>query len=811
MLFSIIINTYNRANVLEKTLASLAQLRWHRFEIIVISGPSEDGTLALLEKWQDRVKQAVCPYANLSISRNQGLALASGDWLVFIDDDAMPEPDWLCRLAAYAHNPQIGAMGGFVIDHTGRDYQAQYLVSDQFGVTQNHQQWLGTLLAHEKNPRYYPSLMGVNTCFRREALQMIGGFDQAYAYYLEETDIVLRLIKAGWLVKTIPDALVHHKFANSHIRHEKIVTSLYHILRSRAYFASRHGLHTQGLAAMARQTYAWFEELRDHQHANQVTKTGIKPETLQAELQTGLHDGLSLAQSAADIPRLPQNCPEAKPFVAQRVATQRLRLCLVTANYPPQAMGGVARVMQTLAQALVQQGHEVTIMTQADDHYNANNKETVDWEAGVWVHRLQPLTAAQLAKLERPKNLLALPVHVDAFAAAVWQEVYRTQPQRQYHAVLGTIWDLDTAWLIANKSLPVWLYLVTSYHQLQAHKPEWQQEPLNSELLQPMLQAERWALQQVHCLASTPTIAKDTAELTQLEHVKHSPVIPFGLPLTGFGYAQPTVAENKQLFALPERLVLSEAEVSRRELSEVEVSRKELNAGFGSAQPAVAKNKQRSALPERSRREPNKAKASQQRNTLLYVGRFEHRKGIDVLLKILPNLLANHADLQVQLIGDDQLIWSNNTTLRAQFEQSYPDLLERIEFLGDVDEERLQNAYQQCSLFVAPSRYESFGLIYLEAMRAAKPCIGTAVGGIPAIVEHNETGLLVPPDNPAELQDAIEQLLMNESLRQQMGEKGRKRFLAEFSDQVFAERIVQQLALSLPHSSTISPTAMLAA
>ena len=773
MLFSIIINTYNRANVLEKTLASLAQLRWHHFEIIVISGPSEDGTLALLEKWQDRIKHAVCPYTNLSISRNQGLALASGDWLVFIDDDAMPEPDWLCRLAAYAHNPQIGAMGGFVIDHTGRDYQAQYLVSDQFGVTQNHRQWLGTLLAHEKNPHDYPSLMGVNTCFRREALQMIGGFDQAYAYYLEETDIVLRLIKAGWLVKTIPDALVHHKFANSHIRHEKIVTSLYHILRSRAYFASRHGLHTAGLAAMARQTYAWFKELRDHQHANQVTKTGISPETLHAELQTGLHDGLSLAQSAADIPRLPQHRPKAKLFVAQCAAMQRLRLCLVTANYPPQAMGGVARVMQTLAQALVQQGHEVTIMTQADAHYNANNKETVDWEAGVWVHRLQPLTVAQLAKLDRPKDLPPLPAHVDAFAAAVWQEVYRTQPQRQYQAVLGTIWDLDTAWLIASKSLPVWLYLVTSYHQLQAHKPEWQQEPLNSELLQPMLQAERWALQQAPCLASTPTIAKDTAELTQLEHVQHSPVIPFGLPrLTGFGYAQPAVAENKQRSALPER------------------SRRALNAGFGYAQPAE----------------------HEKRDTLLYVGRFEHRKGIDVLLNILPDLFVRHPNLQVQLIGDDQLIWSDNTTLRAQFEQSYPHLLDRVEFLGDVDEECLQAAYQQCSLFVAPSRYESFGLIYLEAMRAAKPCIGTAVGGIPAIVQHNETGLLVPPDHPIELQQAIEQLLKDESLRQQMGEQGRKRFLAEFSDQVFAARIVQQLALSLPRSSSIiSPTTMLAA
>jgi GT2 family glycosyltransferase len=523
MLFSIIVNSYNRVNNLEKTLHSLTQLRWPEFEIIVITGPSEDGSLALIEQWLPKIKHAVCPFANLARSRNQGLALSSGEWIAFIDDDAMPEPDWLCRLAAYAHEPRLGALGGFVIDHTGKQYQSQYLVSNQFGKTKNYTDLLQTPLFSASESEYYPSLMGVNTCFRRKALEDIGGFDQAYAYYLEETDIIFRLHKKQWQTRCIPDALVHHKFADSHIRHEHIVTSLYHIIRSRTYFACRHALAKQGLAAYAKYINADLAEMVQYQDANQRMETGISATTLQNESYTALLDGLKIAQETADIPVLNKKLPAPLRFQAILNSDQRLHFCLVSRSYPPQAMGGVARFIQTLAKALVKMGHEVSVIAETQ-HKNA----TIDWENGVWVHRIKALTRAEKQQLKRPSDMPNLPESIDAFAAAVWKEVHEYHPRRQFHAALGSIWDLDMAWLIGSQSLPIWMYLVTSYHQMQ-DKADWQTAERYTNLLQPMLVAEKWALQNCHILASTQAIARDTAELTQLANIAHSKIIPFGL------------------------------------------------------------------------------------------------------------------------------------------------------------------------------------------------------------------------------------------------------------------------------------------
>ncbi len=733
MLFSIVINSYNRAQSLQKTLYSLSQLRWSEFEIIVITGPSEDGSLAMLAPWQDKIKHAICPFANLSRSRNQGLALASGEWVAFIDDDAMPEPDWLCRLAAHTDNKQLGAIGGFVIDHTGKQYQAQYLVSDYFGKTKNYQSLYGIPLDNDLSNDYYLSLMGVNTCFRRKALEQIGGFDQAYAYYLEETDMVLRLRKAQWQTQCIPNALVHHKFADSHIRHQHVVTSLYHIVRSRIYFAGRHGLPAHGLHAYAANISQELQELVQHQQANQNMKTGISAQRLHNETQAALLDGLKMVHETADIPKImplateinhsEKTAPLAKPFIPVLAAEQRLHLCLVSRAYPPQAMGGIARFIQTLAHALVKQGHEVTVIAETQHDY-----ATIDWEDGVWVHRIQSLDETTMQNLTRPNGLPALPSHIDAFAAAVWQEVYDYQSSRKFHVVLGSIWDLDMAWLMASQTLPVWMYLVTSYHQMQ-NKADWQTPDQKKNLLEPMLAAEKWALKHCNILASTQAIADDTAELTQIANIADSKIIPFGLTRHHQIYKQAIVPTSKNT-------------------------------------------------------------RSDNTFTLLYVGRFEPRKGIDCLLDIAPALIEKYPHLQIQCIGNDTIDWDDSKSLREIFEQKTDHaILQRIHFLGEVSDEVLHQAYQDCDAFVAPSRYESFGLMYVEAMRAGKACIGTDIGGIPEVIAANETGLLVPPNDPQALQTAIEDLLDHPEKTQQMGEAAQQRFKQKYSAKVFAKNI----------------------
>ena len=90
---SVVINTFNRCESLARTLplgGSTSRIRGG-----VVDGPSTDGTEALLDSLNGRVKRAQCPNRNLSESRNLGVRLASGEIVAFIDDDAYPDPGWL--------------------------------------------------------------------------------------------------------------------------------------------------------------------------------------------------------------------------------------------------------------------------------------------------------------------------------------------------------------------------------------------------------------------------------------------------------------------------------------------------------------------------------------------------------------------------------------------------------------------------------------------------------------------------------------------------------------------------------------------
>jgi glycosyltransferase involved in cell wall biosynthesis len=164
---------------------------------------------------------------------------------------------------------------------------------------------------------------------------------------------------------------------------------------------------------------------------------------------------------------------------------------------------------------------------------------------------------------------------------------------------------------------------------------------------------------------------------------------------------------------------------------------------------------------------------------ILFVGRFEERKGIDVLLDVLPDIMARHPEVSCDLVGahDFSPFWADFTTKYA----SEP-WFGAISAPGFISREDLAEKYRSCDIFVAPSRYESFGLIYLEAMMWEKPCIGTTAGGIPEVVRDKVTGLTVAPGSVEELQEALATLLEQGELRKTLGEKAREVFLQEYTD-----------------------------
>jgi glycosyltransferase involved in cell wall biosynthesis len=167
----------------------------------------------------------------------------------------------------------------------------------------------------------------------------------------------------------------------------------------------------------------------------------------------------------------------------------------------------------------------------------------------------------------------------------------------------------------------------------------------------------------------------------------------------------------------------------------------------------------------------------------LYVGRFESRKGIDILLGAIPEITASFPSIRFTLVGarGDGVIWQ-------AFERKYPALAgSRVVSLGRVSAEMLLSLYQRCAVFVAPSRYESFGLIHVEAMSHGKPVVGCKSGGTIEIITDGVTGLLAEPGDIASLVKCMRRLANDAGLRRRMGEAARADFIRRFSARRLAE------------------------
>nr|WP_225444717.1 glycosyltransferase [Pseudomarimonas arenosa] len=159
---------------------------------------------------------------------------------------------------------------------------------------------------------------------------------------------------------------------------------------------------------------------------------------------------------------------------------------------------------------------------------------------------------------------------------------------------------------------------------------------------------------------------------------------------------------------------------------------------------------------------------------LLAVGRLSYYKGFETLL----DAVARTADVQLLLIGEGE----RRTALAARI--AALGLHERVRMTGHLDDPQIEAAYRACDVFCLPSldRAEAFGLVLLEAMRAGKPVVASAVpgSGMTEVVQDQQTGLLVSPGDPDSLAEALALLRERPDLRAQLGQAGRGRFEANY-------------------------------
>lgn len=181
-------------------------------------------------------------------------------------------------------------------------------------------------------------------------------------------------------------------------------------------------------------------------------------------------------------------------------------------------------------------------------------------------------------------------------------------------------------------------------------------------------------------------------------------------------------------------------------------------------------------------------------HSVLFVGRIDPVKGIDVWFEAMALLVKGNPDLRgkmcVCLIGGDldEETMPDAELARLQALKDQLGIGDLVTFLGRRAQDALPYYYSAADVVVMPSLYESFGMVALEAMACGTPVVASDVGGLSFVVRDGETGFLVPERDPRALADCLEQLLHHPELRAQLGQRGIE-VAREYAWPLIADRI----------------------
>lgn len=303
---SVVIVSRGRPDSLTWCLRGVMGLRYPAVEVVVVTDP--EGAAAVKAAGQDEAIRLIAfDEANISAARNAGIAQAAGEIIAFIDDDAVPEPTWLDHLVEPFEAPEVAAVGGFVRGRNGISFQWKARQVDHAGRARPLAVDEARFSRPQPDPGHAVKTEGTNMAVRRGVLAEMGGFDPAYRFYLDETDLNLRLAAAGHVTAIAPLAQVHHAYAASERRgSDRAVRDLSEIGASTAVFLRRH-------CPEAERETRWLEvqgeqasRLVDQVHRRLLRKSDI------GRLMAGLREGFVQGSARAPAGRDPLGGPTGK-------------------------------------------------------------------------------------------------------------------------------------------------------------------------------------------------------------------------------------------------------------------------------------------------------------------------------------------------------------------------------------------------------------------------------------------------------------------------------------------------------------------
>lgn len=728
---SVIISTLNRAALLRKSLISLRYQNYSNFEVVVVNGPSTDNTLQVLAGFHDSIVVGQLGEANLSKSRNVGIALSKGELVLFLDDDAFAEPDWIANIVSGYEDRSVGAVGTRVYDYTGFKWQMNpFLVDECYNPDFER---TPPLWAFEfADSKSIPHILGASSSFRRDALMAIGGFDEEIEYFLDESEACRRVAEAGYKVRLLETgACVHHKFASGVTRDERrILTYPYPVVKNKFYATlsqcrKRGGRQSDYLE----KCNEWVQELLKGA-LWQVNHRGISQAEYSrfvADVERGVRDGHERAargtrKSMVVRPAAPE---EISPYSILSPSGMRRTICFVSRWTPRRSPGGVARYMWDLATGFASRGHDVHLITATE------GPATVEYENGLWIHNL-PESEQEKSGLSESiigaagKFQSQAAVSNVGWSRAAHAEVLRLRESRYVDLVVAPAWDQEGLYCTLDRSLLTVVSMNTTFRKYA--DIEWRNIDANT--LHELLLLERLYIRSARAFH-----ANSNASAQHLE--------------SAFG-----VQPDRAIVIVPHGIA---------DISAVSLARAQQRAADGNGPVRV-----------------------------LYVSRLEARKGTDVFLEAVTELVRREADVEVLLVGRDAYANQPERSYRKNFEMQYPELCGRIKFCGELPDAELAQICEESDIFCVPSRFESFGIIFIEAMRYGLPVVACDTGGVPDIVQNYETGILCKTPSAAELESALLRLVRDAAERRRLGQNGRKRYLELFENDVVVDKTLRR-------------------
>jgi len=191
---------------------------------------------------------------------------------------------------------------------------------------------------------------------------------------------------------------------------------------------------------------------------------------------------------------------------------------------------------------------------------------------------------------------------------------------------------------------------------------------------------------------------------------------------------------------------------------------------------------------------------------VVYAGRLTRQKGVLPLLRSAARVIEQVPEVVYALAGtpttregqtDERLELLDQ--MDALFTQ-HPGLARRVRSLGNLSRPELAHVYHQAAIAAVPSVYEPFGYAAVEAMAAGVPVVATDVGGLPEIVQHDETGLLVPVEKPAHREHRVDEgalveaqlrLLRDRALAERLARRGREHVISRFTHERMARETLE--------------------